>query len=181
MADAAEFRDFAAAQAPRLRRSAYLMCGDWTLAEDLMQTALVKIYLSWSRIAEPATLDSYARKVLVRTWLDESRRPWRRRERGTDRVPDVGDDRQDPALRAERAWDREVVRRGLDELPRKQRAAVVLRYFDELTVAEAARVLGCSAGTVKSQTARGLATLSELIAPSGRTVRDRTDRQKVCR
>lgn len=163
--DEARFRDFATAQAPGLRRSAYLLCGDWHLAEDMMQNALVRMYRSWSRIDSDVPLGNYARKVLLRVWLDERRKPWRRRERGSDTVPDIADVAPGPAEHAQRDWARAVVQRGLRELPPRQRATLVLRYFDELSVSETAEILGCSEGTVKSQTARGLDALGRVLGP----------------
>ncbi|TQJ03579.1 RNA polymerase sigma factor [Amycolatopsis cihanbeyliensis] len=163
--DESTFRDFARAQAPGLRRVAYLLCGEWHLAEDLMQDALLKIYRAWSRVRETDRLGNYARRVLLRVWLDEKRKPWRRREHRAAPVPEVADEALDPAASAQRNWVGRIVRQGLAELPPKQRAAVVLRYFEELSVAEAAEVLGCSEGNVKSQTARGLAALGRILAP----------------
>jgi RNA polymerase sigma-70 factor (sigma-E family) len=157
--DEESFRRFAVEHAARLRRSAYLYCGDWHLAEDLMQSTLIKIYRSWARILKDESLTNYSRTVLLRTWLDEKRRPWRRSEWTSDAVPERRDDARGPADSADRLWAQDVVHEGLLRLPPKQRAVVVLRYFDDLSVAEAAQVMGCSEGTVKSQTARGLEAL----------------------
>lgn len=162
--DEESFRRFAVEYAPRLRRSAYLYCGDWHLAEDLMQSALIKIYRSWSRVEKDESLGNYSRTVLLRTWLDEKRRPWRRSEQSAADVPERRDEAPGPADSPERLWARDLVHRGLLRLPPRQRAVVVLRYFDELSVAEAAEVMGCSEGTVKSQTARGLETLRASVA-----------------
>jgi len=96
--DEDRFREFAVRQAAPLRRCAYLFCGDWHLAEDLMQTTLIKIYKSWSRVEKRESLQHYARTVLLRTWLDEKRRPFRRSEFGGANVPEV----PDPAARARR-------------------------------------------------------------------------------
>ncbi|HVW44228.1 MAG TPA: SigE family RNA polymerase sigma factor [Amycolatopsis sp.] len=165
MDDPAEsaFRDLATTEAAGLRRFAYLLCGDWHLAEDLTQTTLIKIYRAWPKLRDAGVLHAYVRKTLLRTWLDEKRKPWRRRERRHGSVPDVADAGLDPAHGTERAWAKTVVQRGLLEVPPKQRAVLVLRYFDELSVAETAAVLGCSEGNVKSQTARGLATLAKVL------------------
>jgi RNA polymerase sigma-70 factor (sigma-E family) len=154
------FREFAAIQAGPLRRCAYLFCGDWHLAEDLMQTTLVKIYRAWSRVAAREALNNYARTVLLRTWLDEKRRPWRRSEVGHADVPERSDESAAaPEIEAERSYARAVVHEALLTVPPRQRAALVLRYFDDLSVAETAAAMGCSEGTVKSQAARGLANL----------------------
>jgi RNA polymerase sigma-70 factor (sigma-E family) len=156
------FRRFATAHAATLRRTAFLFCGDWHLAEDLMQTSLVKIYRSWSRVRQRETLQHYARTVLLRTWLDERRRPFRRSELSGAELPEVADGAADRA--AQREVDRELVHTALLTLPKGQRAVLVLRYFDDLSVAETAAVMRCSEGTVKSQSARGLAALRGALA-----------------
>jgi RNA polymerase sigma-70 factor (sigma-E family) len=155
------FRRFATGHVTLLRRMAFLFCGNWHTAEDLTQTALVKIYRSWSRVEKQESLVNYARTVLLRTWLDERRRPFRRSELTGD-PPEVAD----PAAEADsgRLWARELVHRALLELPKGQRAVLVLRYFDELSVAETAQVMRCTEGTVKSQSARGLAALRTVVA-----------------
>jgi RNA polymerase sigma-70 factor (sigma-E family) len=162
--DDESFRRFAVEHAARLRRSAYLFCGDWHLAEDLMQSTLMKIYRSWSRVQKDDSLANYARTVLLRTWLDEKRRPWRRSEQTAAELPERLDEARGPADSPERLWARDLVHQGLLRLPPRQRAVLVLRYFDDLSVAEAAHVMGCSEGTVKSQTARGLDALRGSVA-----------------
>jgi len=157
--DEDRFREFAVRQAAPLRRCAYLFCGDWHLAEDLMQNTLVKIYRAWPRITRQDATGNYARRVLLRTWLDEKRRPWRRAEIGHGDLPEVSDDSIGPATAAERSWRRDVVHRALLRVPNRQRAVLVLRYFDELSIIETAAAMGCTEGTVKSQAARGLANL----------------------
>jgi RNA polymerase sigma-70 factor (sigma-E family) len=162
--DEESFRAFAVEHAARLRRSAYLFCGDWHLAEDLMQSTLIKIYRSWSRVEKDESLGNYSRTVLLRTWLDEKRRPWRRSEQSEAIVPERLDEARGPADSPERLWARDLVHKGLLRLPPRQRAVLVLRYFDDLSVAETADVMGCSEGTVKSQTARGLDALRSSIS-----------------
>ncbi|HEY8372471.1 MAG TPA: SigE family RNA polymerase sigma factor [Pseudonocardiaceae bacterium] len=152
----AEFVEFVQMRGPALRRTAFLMCGDWHRAEDVLQTALIKLYRSWSRIRD-TTAEAYARQVVVRTLIDESRRFRWRRERTTDTVPET----VAPAVEVEDGLD---VRRALEQLPPRQRAVVVLRYWDDLSIEETARVLGCAPGTVKSQAAKGLAALRRLLA-----------------
>src|SRR5882724_9033448 len=83
------FREFARARTLALRRTAYLLCGDWHLAEDLVQTALIKLYRAWSRVKDSQGVDKYMRQVLLRCWLDEQRRPWRRKERRDGLVPEM--------------------------------------------------------------------------------------------
>jgi RNA polymerase sigma-70 factor (sigma-E family) len=169
--DEERFREFATQQAAPLRRCAYLFCGDWHLAEDLMQNTLVKIYRSWHRIAERDSMGAYARAVLLRTWLDEKRRPWRRSEVGHADVPDRSDGSPEPADAAVQSWQRNVVHGALLKVPPRQRAVLVLRYFEDLSIAQTAAVMGCTEGTVKSQAARGLDNLRTVMttATTGRT------------
>jgi RNA polymerase sigma-70 factor (sigma-E family) len=154
--DDLRFREYARAKTLLLRRTAYLLCGDWHFAEDLVQTALMKLYGAWPRVRESAGIDQYVRRILLRTWLDEQRKPWRRKENRDGIVPD-------------REWFdtpegiSEVLLGALAQLPARQRAAVVLRYCQDLPIAEVAAALGCSEGTVKSQTSRGLETLRVVV------------------
>jgi RNA polymerase sigma-70 factor (sigma-E family) len=159
--DEDSFRRFASGHAAAMRRSAFLFCGDWHLAEDLMQASLIKIYRSWSRVQRDESLVNYSRTVLLRTWLDEKRRPWRRSEQTEAAVPEQ---QQDTPDQTHRMWARDLVHEGLLRLPPRQRAVLVLRYFDDLSVAETAEVMNCSQGTVKSQTARGLDALRASVA-----------------
>ena len=137
-----EFTAYVAARARVLRRSAYLLCGDWHRAEDLTRSALTKVYLSWSRVRRADSVDGYVRTVLVRTYLDEQRRHWRR-ERPTAEGPD--EVRTDPAGQTDQRLD---LIRALATLPPRQRAAVVLRCWEDLPIAEVARALDCSPGTL---------------------------------
>src|SRR6478735_121346 len=151
----AAFSAYFADRRDHVRRIAYLMCGDWHKADDLAQTAFVKLYGAWERIRDPGAMDAYVRSCLVRATVDESRRPWRR-ERVVDILP------ENPSVEADLAalvTDREVFRRALTEVPSGQRAILVLRYYEGLDVAGTAAAMGCSEGNVKSQTARGLAAL----------------------
>ncbi|NUT95440.1 MAG: SigE family RNA polymerase sigma factor [Saccharothrix sp.] len=150
-----EFAEFVAARALVLRRTAYLLCGDWHRAEDLVQTALTKLYVAWPRVRKDGAVDAYARKTLVRASIDESRRGFRSRETVVERLPDTPVSGAAPA-------DLDV-REALAALPKGQRAVVVLRYWEDLSITETARLLGRSEGTVKSQAAKGLATLRELL------------------
>jgi RNA polymerase sigma-70 factor (sigma-E family) len=161
--DEQRFREFAAAQAGPLRRCAYLFCGDWHLAEDLMQSALIKMYQAWSRIEQQEAAVNYARKVLLRTWLDEKRRPWRRSEVRQAELPDVADSSAGPDVLAAVRSTHDLVHRALLLVPPRQRAVLVLRYFDDLSIVETAEAMGCSEGTVKSQAARGLDNLKAAI------------------
>ncbi|OLF16703.1 RNA polymerase sigma factor [Actinophytocola xanthii] len=158
-ADEDRFREFARSHAMAMRRSAFLLCGDWYLAEDLVQTTLIKLHRAWPRVVGTDRPVQYARRTLLRCWLDEQRRPWRRAERRDGLVPDGADAVADPALAQQRQDLRGQLFEALSAIPPRQRAVIVLRYFESLTVGEAAEALGCSEGTVKSQTARGLAAM----------------------
>ncbi|TCO65012.1 SigE family RNA polymerase sigma factor [Actinocrispum wychmicini] len=155
-----DFGEYVDARALVMRRTAYLLCGDWHRAEDLVQTALAKMYAVWPRLVRVESLDAYARKVLVRTAIDESRLAFRRRETAVSAVPDSAFDSADVASRLD-------VRAALAALPARQRAVVVLRYWDDQSIEETARILGCSTGTVKSQASKGLAALRRLLEPAG--------------
>lgn len=148
--------DFVTARQTHLRRIAYAVCGDWHQADDLLQTALTKLYVAWPRLRREGTEEAYVRRILVRANVDEYRRPWRRRERagldGTDR-PGA---EHDPT-------DRTVLFEALQSLPVMQRKTVVLRHWLGLSVEETARELGISTGTVKSHSARALARLQSVL------------------
>jgi RNA polymerase sigma-70 factor, ECF subfamily len=152
-----EFRDFVAARGAALHRTAYLIVGDWALAEDLVQTALVKTYLAWRRLGGIAAVEPYTRKVLLNTATSGFRRRWRG-ERPTADLPPVPvtDGAQERAER-DRVW--QVVR----SLPPRQRAVLVLRYYEDLSEAETARLLDISVGTVKSQCARAMDTMRQRL------------------
>lgn len=154
-----EFTAFAAASLPQLRRTAYLVCGDWHRAEDVVQDALIRLYRVWRRVERQEALLAYARRTTIRLLVDESRRPWRR-ERPT---AGHGADSWVSASSAGAVDERDVMVRALSTLPPRRRACVVLRYYHDLSVRETADVLGCSEGTVKSQTAHALATLRAVL------------------
>jgi RNA polymerase sigma-70 factor (sigma-E family) len=156
MTDDAGFREFARTRTLALRRTAYLLCGDWHLAEDLVQSALLKLYGAWPRVHASEAVDKYTRQILLRCWLDEQRRPWRKRERRDGIVPEKEHVDQPSGIS-------DILLTALAELPPKQRAAVVMRYCNDLPIAEVAAALRCSEGTVKSQTSRGLETLREIV------------------
>lgn len=149
-----EFRDYVAARSPALLRTAYLLTGNRADAEDLLQTSLAKTYLSWDRIRDRGALDGYVRRTLVTTQTSF----WRRKkpEALYDEVPDLpGRDATADTDLHDALWT------ALARLSRKQRAAVVLRYYEDLTEADTAEVLGVSVGTVKSTVSRALATLRD--------------------
>lgn len=150
-----DFTDFAAAASLRLRRMAFLLCGDWHTAEDLTQTALAKVYVSWRRIRRQEAVHAYATRTLVNAYLSD-KRLWRSGEILTDRLPER------PVV-ARAPETRMVVLDALATLAPRSRAVVILRYWADLSVEQAAAVLGCSPGTVKSQTARALDRLRVVL------------------
>jgi len=157
--------DFAAyytARAGTLRNTAYLLCGDWHLAQDLTQNCFTKIYRAWPRLQRHDNLDQYARQVLVRAFLDERRRPWHREHSTTPDNPAL-----DTVARDEHhTHDRLVLCTALARIPDRRRAVLVLRFWADLSVDQVAEILGCSAGTVKSQTADGLDNLRDALGPA---------------
>jgi len=159
--DDERFHVFATRSTASLTRLAYLLCGDQHLAHDLVQTCLIRLYQAWPKVREKDAADAYARKVLLRTWLNERRRPWRRVESRDGHIPDQPGPHRDPATDVHL---KEVIRVALAKLPPRQRAAVVLRYWSQHSVTETAAILRCSEGNVKSQSARGLAALRAALA-----------------
>lgn len=153
------FRLVAAAHMRTLRRTGYGLSGDWHTADDLAQTTLVKLYSAWP-LRDVGALEGWLRRTLVRSWVDETRRPWWRRERSVDGLPDQAarDDSNGEGAADLVGW--------LDWLPPRQRACLVLRFLDDCSVEQTAEVLQCSVGTVKSQTSRGLASLRARINAS---------------
>jgi RNA polymerase sigma-70 factor (sigma-E family) len=154
MRDEEAFVAFAQAVRSRLRRTAYLMCGDWDHASDHVQEGLIRVYVAWPRLTRAGGEYAYARRAVVSASIDHARR------RSSSEV--VGDPVADvPSGQdvAESVSARAAVMSALAGLPSRQRACVVLRYYEDLSVAETASVLGCSEGTVKSQTSRALASL----------------------
>jgi RNA polymerase sigma-70 factor (sigma-E family) len=141
-----------------VRRNAYLLCGDWHRADDLAQTAFVALHRKWDTIREPAAVDAYLRRTLVRAMIDETRRPWRR-ERAVSEPPEpIGADGP-----TDRVATRHTLIDALRQLPPRQRAVLVLRFLEGMDVAATARAMGCREGTVKSQTAHGLAALRTVL------------------
>jgi len=153
----AEFREFVGARMDSLRGLAYLSCGDWQVAEDAVLKTLARLYVKWRRIDNP---DAYARTAVVRAAIDETRRPWWRREQAhshaalPDRAEPDGTHDVDERLR---------LRAALDRLPVKQRAVLVLRYLEGLSVQQTATALSCPEGTVKVYTSRGLGALRQIM------------------
>ncbi|MER7281604.1 SigE family RNA polymerase sigma factor [Dactylosporangium sp. CA-052675] len=153
------FAEYFAARSDAMRGTAFLLCGDWHRAEDLTQTAFTKLYLAWNRVSRHEVLDGYLRRTLVRTYLDERRLGWWRRVRTSDTPPE-------PPTVDTGPEERVAVLAALSAVPARQRAVLILRYWEDLSVEETAELLGCSAGTVKSQAARGLQTLRARLSPT---------------
>jgi len=153
-----EFREFVAQRRPQLYRSAYLLCGDRHRAEDVVQDALVRLYVAWPRAVRANNVDAYARRIVLNSHYDQARRSWRRESS----VPD-GPER--PAPEGFPAEDAQTLWAALRRLPEGQRKVVVLRHIWGLSVDEAATDLGISPGTVKSQTSDALAALRRALAP----------------
>ncbi|MCW3841880.1 SigE family RNA polymerase sigma factor [Micromonospora yasonensis] len=148
-----EFREFVAARSGALLRTAYLLTGDWATAEDLLQTALTKTYLAWKRLGGIEAIEPYARRVMVNTSTSWWRRRWHG-ERPTEVLPErAGVDVIEQQL------DRDALWRHLQALPARQRAVLVLRFYEDMSEAQTAALLEISPGTVKSQTSRALNTL----------------------
>jgi RNA polymerase sigma-70 factor (sigma-E family) len=152
----AEYVDYVVARLPSLRRVAFLLCQDWHSADDLAQVTATKLFSHWSRVRHMEDIDGYARTILVRAFLGERRSAWRRHVSLPGFAPE----------HAAATPDRDAVldvRSALAALPPRQRATLVLRFYCDLDVAQAATALNCSSGTVKSQTSKGLAALRRLL------------------
>jgi RNA polymerase sigma-70 factor (sigma-E family) len=152
----AEFTEFVAARRTHLRRIAYAVCGDWHQADDLLQNALVKLYVAWPRLHRDGREEAYTRQIIVRANIDEHRRPWRRERPGLD-----GHD--ETAREGMAVEERSAMFEALQALPVMQRKAVLLRHWLGLSVEETAYELGISSGTVKSHTSRGLDKLQATL------------------
>jgi RNA polymerase sigma-70 factor (sigma-E family) len=154
----AEFADFASARLASLRRLAMLLSQDWQRADDLVQAALIKLYVKWPRAIAANNIDAYARAIVVREFLDERRSSWHTRVTLSDQLPDRLHIPPDTAS----VVDLEVA---MSALTPRQRATVVLRFYLDLNVDQTAQLLGCTRGTVKSQTAKALSALRRTLAP----------------
>jgi RNA polymerase sigma-70 factor (sigma-E family) len=154
-----EFAEYFRERRDAVRRTAFLLCGDWHRADDHAQAAFVALHRHWRRIRDRDALDAWMRRTLVRAVVDESRRPWRRERSTSEPPPDhVGVPSASDAVAT-----RHVLVDGLRSVPPRQRAVLVLRFLDGLDVAGTAAALGCSEGTVKSQTAHGLTALRAVL------------------
>jgi len=154
-----EYAEYVEARLPWLRRVAYLLCQDWHGADDLVQVTATQLFTQWPRAARMDNVDAYVRTILVRAFLGDRRSTWFRRVRLPGSLADRAAVTADPDAVLD-------VREALAALPPRQRATLVLRYYCDLDVEQAAIALGCSAGTVKSQTSKGLASLRRALEPA---------------
>lgn len=168
MPDPDGFSGYVAARQRALLRTAGLLTGDSQSAEDLVQTALVKVWPHWVRVARAGDPDAYVRRVLLTTYLTWRRRRWHG-ERATGQLPD----RPAPGDPYADADVRDALARLLPRLPPRQRAVLVLRFYEDLSEAQTAEVMSCAVGTVKSQTSKALATLRASIS-AGHPVHEET-------
>lgn len=159
--DEREYVAYVSARWPALRLTAYRLCGDWHTAEDLVQQTFIRLYRNWRRVTSAANVDAYVRTVLVHTFIEGRRGWWVRRVRPqADPVPHSVAPGQDPTGPHDGRMD---LLAALARIAPGQRAVLVLRFWEGLDVTETAQALGCSAGTVKSQTSAGIAALRRLM------------------
>jgi RNA polymerase sigma-70 factor (sigma-E family) len=151
--DEAEFHAYVGARLDRWRRSAYLLCQDWHLADDLVSITITRLYRHWPKVKKADNRDAYSQKVLTRSWLDERGRAWWRWEKSSPEPP------EQIWAPVDRITDRDSLASMLQTLGRRQRAVLILRYYLDYSVEDTAEILRISPGTVKSQSARGLETL----------------------
>lgn len=156
----ADFRGWVEGRRTALRSTAFLLCGDWYLADDLVQEACTRVYAVWDRVSASGSPDAYARRVLVNLYLDHRRRP-SRREQVVELLPDA------PAERPDGGAAGDAVVEALATLPPGQRAVLVLRFWEGLTLEESAAALGSSVGNVKAQSSRAYAVLRSALANRG--------------
>jgi RNA polymerase sigma-70 factor (sigma-E family) len=150
--DKEDYRSFVVARMDRLQRAAYLLCHNWHTADDLVSITLGKLYRNWSRARGADNLDAYVQKIMLRSWLDELRRPWRR-ERLTDDLPETAVAHEPDVI------ERANLVQMLAALTPRRRAVIVLRFYFDLSVDETAEMLGCSTATVSKLSTRALAAL----------------------
>lgn len=156
MADVDEFERFVEVRERALQRTAWLLTGDWALAEDLVQTALARAWPRWDRIIRRDDPEIYLRKVMLNTWSTWRRRRWR-----GETAAEVLPDRPAPGDFATEVTVRQVISHVLGNLTDRQRSVLVLRIFDDLSEVQVAQILGCAVGTVKSTMSQTLAKLRD--------------------
>jgi RNA polymerase sigma-70 factor (sigma-E family) len=162
----AEYVEFVQSRLTWLRRVAYLLCQDWHSADDLVQVAITRLFTHWPRVQRMDNVDGYVRTILFRAFLSDQRSTWRGRVVLVSSPPD----------KVASGTDHDTVldiRQALTAVPPRQRATLVLRFYCDLDVEQAAAALGCSPGTVKSQTAKGLAAMRRELGTSAGAGRDR--------
>ena len=167
--DDAEFTEFVRARSGALLRTAYLILGDHALAQDLVQEALTKVYVAWPRIQKREGVEAYARVVVVNTAISWKRRKGWRGERPVDELPE----QRTPV--ADEPDVRLAIWRTLQDLPARQRATLVLRFYEDLSTAETAQVMGCAEGTVKSQVSQGIERLRTVLGSRAALLGDLDD------
>jgi RNA polymerase sigma-70 factor (sigma-E family) len=158
-----QFAEYFTARRDAVRRTAYLLCGDWHWADDLTQVAFTRLAASWRQVREPLALDAFVRTCLTRAYFSDLRRVWRRREHSAAEPPDRPTTDGDTDDSDRRLLFADALRR----LPPRQRAVLIYRYYQGLDVAATADALGCTTGTVKSQTARALGNLRGVLGDLG--------------
>jgi len=154
----AEYTEYVQGRMQWLRRVAYLLCQDWQRADDLVQSAITSLYTQWGKARDAVSIDAYARTILVRCFISERRSAWSRRVTLVNEHLDAPGGSVDHDAQLD-------VQAALAALPPRQRATLVLRFYCDLPVEETARELGCSVGTVKSQTSKGLEALRHALGP----------------
>jgi RNA polymerase sigma-70 factor (sigma-E family) len=159
--DTSAYSEFVEHRSHALLRTAYLLVGDHQLAEDLLQEALIKTFIAWPRLRDPSKVDAYARRTIVTTAIS-----WRRRRSFHERPVDVLPDAASGADEVEGLATHRVLVAHLRDLPPRQRAAVVLRFYEDLSVAQTAEMMGCSVGAVKSHVSVAVGKLRERMGPA---------------
>jgi RNA polymerase sigma-70 factor (sigma-E family) len=167
-----QYVEYVTGRLPALRRLAYVLCGDSHHADDLVQQTITKLYIRWRKVSEVEHVDQYVRTMLVRAFVDEKRRPWSRVGLMAE-LPD----RADPQAGVdERVAEAAALRVALARVPDRQQVVLILRFLCDMAVEDVAAALDCSPGTVKSQTARGLATLRRVLGDDARRESDKASR-----
>jgi RNA polymerase sigma-70 factor (sigma-E family) len=157
-----KFHEYVALRLDRWRRSAYLLCGDWHLADDLVSEAVLRLHRHWKKVIRADNVDAYAQKILTRCWLNERRRAWRKAEHS------VADPLPTSYTQDEAILERQPLARLLASLAPRQRAVVILRFYLDHSVEETADILGIAPGTVRSQSSRALEQLRSTEAVTRR-------------
>ncbi|MFG2044019.1 SigE family RNA polymerase sigma factor [Dactylosporangium sp. NPDC048998] len=145
-----QFHVYVAEHLDRWRRTAYLLCGDWHLADDLVSEAVIRLHRHWSRASQANNVDAYTQKILTRCWLSEQRRRWRRVEHTQADPPATS------YLQPDGIVERQPLAQLLESLGPRQRAVVILRFYLDHSVEETAELLGIAPATVRSQSTRAL-------------------------